>query len=189
MDYLRGCKNGCLLWFDAKNGESILEEKYINPDAKGFYDDDKFSKYLTTKGFIYVSDDPIFAFYFAQKNSIALEHSYDYAYLFMIDIDEKDLQADFDDLRIVRRLDFDDYKDYSASDSLEKCGSARIERRLNLSDEVIAYAKIPLQTNKQQTYEYREDMMEIVGCRKEKELTSELREKVDEIFIFKYFDD
>lgn len=169
-----------------KNGKSILNDGYIDPYASGVYDNDPDPKYRTTKGFVYVSDDPLYAFYYAQKNSIFFEKSRDYAYLFKIDIAEEELLSDHDEFRIVKNMAYDDYKNFSASDSLNKCNSARIERKLLLKTDVIAYAKIPLQTNESQSATYRENLKKIVAIRKGSRLSDNLKEEFNKIFLFEY---
>ncbi|MFI3605688.1 hypothetical protein [Vagococcus fluvialis] len=122
-----------------KNGPLILDDCKIITNAHGHYDNDSGfdESVITTKGFTYLTSDLAYAIYYANKNSV-LEHSREYAYIFEIEIDEHLIEPDFDEIKMVPEM-------------ADIC--YRTPKELIIGEEVQAYAKFKMGTNKSATKE------------------------------------
>ena len=102
-----------------KRGKSIVEDKCIKHDAELLYKD-------TTPGYIYCTNDILYAIYYGNKNSLC--HKEESFYVFRFNLDENKLEPDEDEVRMVG---MDNPENYSkAQETLEDYKSARYEENI-----------------------------------------------------------
>lgn len=135
-------------------GVKIIEEGIISNKAKRIYDqthEDMLKECIvscsgvaptslaSTIGYVYLTNSLFYAMYYGNKNAVLNEENY--FYVFKTDIEEENLEADLDEVRMVL---MDDPKKYtSAIDTLKACKSARYGHQI----EQFQYCKFPTTTN------------------------------------------
>lgn len=119
-------------------GEQIVKDGVISNEASLVYDEE-FGKGLetgsiscsgimpttlaTTKGYVYLTNSLFYAISYGNKNAIFMDEPEDYFYVFKVDVDENDLEADSDEVAMVLMKDPKDFP--TAKDTLNACMSAR----------------------------------------------------------------
>ena len=119
-------------------GERIVKGGVISNEASLLYDEE-FGKGLetgsiscsgimpttlaTTKGYVYLTNSLFYAISYGNKNAIFMDEPEDYFYVFKVDVDENDLEADSDEVAMVLMKDPKDFP--TAMDTLNACMSAR----------------------------------------------------------------
>lgn len=129
--------------------KEILNVGYISNDRKSNYKDfsnchDVNGKRVykeTEKGYIYLSNQFQVALRYGKIARGMVDEYSNWYYVFRLEIDEKELQPDYDEL--LMKCGIDD-KIVSAEESLEKCGSVRIKHPIVLKDCNATYVKIPV---------------------------------------------
>ncbi|EMJ6878044.1 hypothetical protein [Enterococcus faecalis] len=166
-------------------GDQILKSGIIDGFAKGNYDDSD-PDYTTTKGFVYLTPDPVYAYYYAQFQSIFFEESRDYAMIFEVEVDNSKLEPDFDELMMVARYSKEEVLKATVSESLEMANSIRVAGILLLESDVKRYSTFPLQTNRTFSKADRDILMRFASQRETKKLTQEDRNHFNRLVIFNH---
>lgn len=106
---------------------------------------------VTTDGIVYLTDLIPEAVKYA-LNAEMIENSLEgmLMYMFEIDIDEKELIFDYDQMEIEKgwNVEFSEYQeDYTGIYSLEKMHSVGVSRNLNIGSDVVRYCILPTLCN------------------------------------------
>lgn len=110
-------------------GKKILKDKRIKKNIERYHQESKIVQ-GTTNGYVYLTQNMCLAYYYAAIQFDYLQGNNSYICIFKIEVDENDLEPDYDELKIVTGLD--DSKMYSYQESLDKCDCVRLENDILL---------------------------------------------------------
>lgn len=135
-------------------GKQIINQGMLKANIKRNYDK-KFTKSLrTTDGFVYLTNNLSKATYYGNKNCfIFATHDHEIEekyYIFRIQIDEKELLPDRDELRAYYLSE-----DSDLSISLNKCASVTVDKDVCLKDYNAHYVEIPSAISKESSTQRR----------------------------------
>lgn len=126
------------------NGMKILEENVIKSNIKRYhYREIDINNTNTTDGYVYLTNDLSIAYYYGNIKTIGNECAQEekYVYVFEILVDDKKLEADKDQLTILKKDSNITYKD-----SLYLCCCVRINEDVSVRN--MRFLKLPGTTNK-----------------------------------------
>lgn len=112
---------------------------YIAKDVERTYGLD--STLATTDGYVYLTNHPGYAAYMANKE--AMFKKADFFVVYEVEVDDKLLKADVDELRYVCDLSENDAVNCTLSDSLKLSKSCCIPQNLHIGKEVVRKVTMP----------------------------------------------
>lgn len=118
---------------------SIINSRKILHKIKRTYDAS--STLPTTDGFVYLKSNIGYAIYMANKE--AYFQSDKYLSVFEVELSEKELLPDFDELEYVHNIKRQDSSHYNYVDSINKSQCCCVARSLNLFDDVRKQLVLP----------------------------------------------
>jgi len=99
----------------------------------------------TTDGYVYLTDNAGYATYLAQRHSVLNEE--DFCVIYEVDIPTNELEADFDQLKMVGRMSEDEANKHDALSSLSSVQSCRVARSLKIGSDVTRKLTLPSGSN------------------------------------------
>lgn len=126
-----------------KRAKKIFKDGEIKCDVERHYTKEKSGTGYTEQGYIYLSNEIMFAVYFA--NCCDLEDKSRVLYIFKIEIDECEIEPDYDEIRIQPKNDhirqkYTDDLDYS----LNELKSCRVSHDITISNPKVSFLFINL---------------------------------------------
>ncbi len=135
-------------------GKSILCDRYIKSIVKRFYTPENNGKGATTDGFVYLSNDLIYALYYGYRQNIKSDHFE--VYIFRVEIDRNKLLCDEDEMKLNNVDDKSIYPYPSRLDySLCNFKSCRIDEDISFEKYDVEYGVVNLE-------EYRNNIIPII---------------------------
>ena len=99
----------------------------------------------TTDGYVYLTDNIGYAAYLAQRHSVLNDE--DLCVIYEVDIATSELGADFDQLKIIGRMNEDDASKHNTMSSLASVQSCRVARSLKIGSDVTRKLTLPSGSN------------------------------------------
>lgn len=173
-------------------GKQIIKQGIIKANIKRNYDDNFAESIRTTDGFVYLSNNLSKAAYYGNKNCFIFatqdKEIEEYYYIFRIQINEKELLPDKDELRAYYLPEESDL-----STSLTNCMSTVVNRDICLKDYNSHYVKIPssMCKNNSPQLEFNIDFIKLYQIEKrdrlidyQKEYIKKSYEQFEKLFIW-----
>ena len=124
-----------------KRAKKIFEDGAIRCDVERHYTRDKSGNGYTEQGYVYLSNEIMFAIYFA--NCCDIEDKSDELFIFKIEVEGSSIEPDYDEIRIQPNHDFirKNYAD-DLDYSLNEFKSCRIGQDITFSDSKVSFLTI-----------------------------------------------
>lgn len=118
-----------------EKGKQIINDGFIKANIERNYGGCEDILPNTTNGFVYLTCNLHTAYYYGNINLISIDdYQLKYAYIFKIDVDDKLLLPDYDEISVKNKSRNEKHENKTFKESLNICGCVTVKDNLSIKD-------------------------------------------------------